>query len=292
MNLTQAIDIYAGGPGSGCHGPHCGRPSSGKAIEPGDTVKLKVPVTLWNKKTGNNDKFAAGQKAVVVNVMPKIGTADQMLKVNLVPPTKHHEAEEQHVKMSDVEMHQSGLTHQINPGDAPNQLPMYTDKSFHPTVPAWKLYDLQPVPPSQVLKSFKTADGAKVTIIKTNDTPEKSVKTLQEMATTPSSYKGKFQEVLGTTGGVNHFTRIYDTQPDSFAHERTGNGAVVYVHQYPQGRTVIEEQTYTKYSQKTSMTKFEYQAKPGKQAYGISNQAFKMLKQRYGISFKTRAGRF
>lgn len=30
MNLSQVISIYGGGPGSGCKGPNCGRPGSGK----------------------------------------------------------------------------------------------------------------------------------------------------------------------------------------------------------------------------------------------------------------------
>jgi hypothetical protein len=33
MNLATTIDIHAGGPGSGCVGPNCGRPSKGRANE-------------------------------------------------------------------------------------------------------------------------------------------------------------------------------------------------------------------------------------------------------------------
>src|ERR1700722_10116113 len=102
MNLLEAIsfaglkEIEAGGPGSGCHGPHCGRPKGdGSKYHEKDIVKLLKPDSLWNTKTGNVDKFPAGKlKGVVVNVLPKIGDNPQMLKVNIMSPTKKHEADQ------------------------------------------------------------------------------------------------------------------------------------------------------------------------------------------------------
>ena len=276
MNLVETIDVYAGGVGSGCHGPNCGRP-----ISSGDTVKLKKPVTLWNTKTGDNDKFPAGQKAIVVDVLPKIGTADQMVKVNIVPPTKNHEGEEQHVKMSDVEFEKSGLTHQVNP-IGHTELPMYTNPKFHPTGGDWKKLDIQPVPKGQVQLKYKTSDGANVTIVKAKDAPEHDPRTLKEIASTPNYYKGKFNLVETVNGADDNTTRVYDSSKPSLAHEKEGSGAVVWVHRYPD-KVTVQEQSYTKWSTKKSgLITFEYKN---------VGRAFGMLNRRYGIRIPIK-GRF
>jgi hypothetical protein len=51
MNLTSTIMIFAGGPGSGCQGENCGRPSSGTKVTRGkDFERLGV----YDVLVGNN----------------------------------------------------------------------------------------------------------------------------------------------------------------------------------------------------------------------------------------------
>lgn len=64
MNLQSTIDLYAGGPGSGCHGDNCGRHPGhgtfGKSREVKDTAmgtyphKFLANVRVW-KGTGHRD---------------------------------------------------------------------------------------------------------------------------------------------------------------------------------------------------------------------------------------------
>jgi hypothetical protein len=280
MNISEAIgiEILAGGPGSGPNAPcpECG--PHHKQIDEGDTVRLKKEVSLYNKRTGNNDKLPAGQKAVVVGVLPKIGNAEQMVKVNVLAPSKHHEESLEHVKMADVELHKSGLTHQVNP-IGKQDLPMYSKPGFHPTAPGWKELDIQQVKKSQVLMKTKTSDGANLTVVRPKSEKESDPKTLKDLAKTPSPFKGTFNPIETVSGADNQTTRIYETGKASYAHEKEGPGAVVWVHQYL-GKLVIQEQSYLRWSQKRQgLISFEYKNR----AAGLG-----MLKKRYGIKIGLR----
>ena len=144
MNLLQTIDVHAGGQGSGPNAPcpQCG-PASGKAheLEEKDIVTLKTPQTLYNLKTGNVDKFGPGLKATIVNILPKIGTNPQMIKVMIHPPTKRHERDYMvYVKKEDADLHKLGSKEQVE--------------------------DIKPVRKGMIIAKFKTADGADVTWIR------------------------------------------------------------------------------------------------------------------------------
>lgn len=275
MNLAESISfsILAGGVGSGPNAPcpQCG--PQHKEIDEGDIVTLKKPVTLFNTKTGNNDNLPSGQKAIVLKVLPKIGSQDQMVKVNIQGPSKHHEESVEHVKMSEVELHKSGLTHQVTP-IGKQELPMFTKPGFKPTSPAWKKLDIQPVRPSQVLMKTRTKDGANLTVVRSKDAKEETAKSLSTLASRPSPFKGTFTPVETVKGADNQITRIYETHGASYAHEREGPGAVVWVHRYP-SKLIIQEQSYLRWSQKKDgIMTFEYKNR----AAGLG-----MLKKRYGI---------
>src|SRR6266446_1504121 len=107
MNGEQTISIYGGGAGSGPSAP-CPQCGPGHKLEPGDIVKTKADVKLWNQKTGSIDTFPPGTKAKLVNVLHKIGTNDQMVSVTI---KKHHDPE--YMKMKDVELHRPGNKEQV-----------------------------------------------------------------------------------------------------------------------------------------------------------------------------------
>lgn len=266
MNVKQAIDVYAGGPGSGCHGDNCGRPSK---PDSGDIVKLKKGDTLWNTKTGNIDKFPPGLKAVVINVLPKIGSSDQMLKVTIQPPTKKHEADAmRYVKMDDVTLHSKGLINR-----APKSVTFPVSKN------------------DVIMRTTVTTDGAKLTWVKPQNEPEKDIQTLKAIAKEPSYFKGKFGLMDKVAGADGQTTRIYDTTKNvpASAWKKEGgaaaakSGVTVWVHRYAD-KVVVQEQQYQRWSTKSrGIMSFEYKN---------VGKAFGMLKQRYGISIPLKGQRF
>jgi len=302
MNLVQAIsfsELLAGGPGSGCHGPNCGRPKGGienfptggahpkledqrwaawltrqqmlspniahtkdgKVIREGDIVKIQKPFVLWNEKTGNNDKFQPGLKAKVMHILPKVGNVDQMLSLNV--QKKGHEDDRVHMKIDDVKLHKS------------------TGGTIEP----------QPVPKSQVKQSFLSNDGSRVTIVRTPETREYNPRTIKDLANQPSRYKGQFEKIEKVNGADGNITRVYDTSKvPSGAWGRGGPstaaprpGVTLWVHRYSDHVT-IQEQSYQRWGFKTA-GRIEWQ-------YKNVGQAFGMLKRRYGISIPLSKERF
>lgn len=338
MNLLEAIslsELQAGGPGSGCRGPNCGRPrvnrevtdqdiekvwkktpapqrvniafpkitpknaparelsvpqkmfrqymkkqaegvekmqpliptaksSDGTLVKEKDIVKLLKPDTLWNTKTGDIDKFAAGKlKGVIVNVLPKVGD-NQLVKVNILPPTKKHEADQfRYIPAQDVKLY----------------------KAAGPTT-----VDTEPVPKSRIKQQFISNDGAQVTIVKSQETRDYNPRTIKDMANQPSRYKGQFDLIEKVDGADGQTTRVYDTSRASGeAWRQEGGtalfrpGAVVFVDRYPDHVT-IEERSYQRMGFKGK----------GRVQWRYNNigQAFGMLKKRYGISIPLSQERF
>jgi hypothetical protein len=64
MNLATTIEIHAGGPGSGCAGPNCGRPVSGRQ----EQVATKIERELAKQDRGKNFK----ERAVLIDSKGKI----------------------------------------------------------------------------------------------------------------------------------------------------------------------------------------------------------------------------
>lgn len=252
MNIIATIDVFAGGPGSGCHGDNCGRPAMEHKIEPGDKVKLKAPITVWNQKTGNNDTYHPGKVATVVNVLPKVFDADQMVSVQV---HKNHDAE--YMKMKHIELHKPGNTDQVE--------------------------EIKPVRKGKTIAKFETKDGAQVTWVKPQDEPEHNIKSLMQQAEDPHRMKGSFALIDSMKGiqdrpGYIRVTKLYDTTGIP-SHLQEGRNATLYVNTYSQKgaikQVVIQEQNTTTYSQKSrGLLSFEY--KNAAKAVG-------MLKERYGI---------
>jgi hypothetical protein len=252
MNIIQTIDVFAGGPGSGCHGDNCGRPSLGHKIEPGDKVKLKAPITVWNQKTGNNDTYHPGKVATVVNVLPKVFDADQMVSVQV---HKNHDPE--YTKMDNIELHKPGNADQVE--------------------------EIKPVRAGKIIIKFETSDGAQVTWVKPQDAPQHDIKSIMQMAEDKHSLKGQFALIDSMKGvqdrpGFARVTKLYDTSGMP-SHLQQGKAATLYVNTYSRGggirQIVVQEQNTTTFSQKSKgMLEFDY--KNAAAAVG-------MLKERYGI---------
>ena len=276
MNLAQVLntfEIVAGGQGSGPNapcpqcGPHSGKGDKGHVIEEKDIVKLHTPDSLYNYKTGNVDKFGPGLKAVVVNVLPKVGDNPQMVKVNILSPGKKHEQDNfRYMKLTDVSLHKLGSTEQVK--------------------------DIKPVSKSKTLLKFKTSDGADVTIVKPHTEGEHDPKSLKELSMTPHYLKGNFSITESLKGlqdrpGYTRVSKIYDTSgmPNYL---QKGSNATVYVNTYSQKgaikNVVVQEQNTTTYSQKSKgVIEFSYKTS-GKPGWNMgAAAAVGMLRQRYGI---------
>ena len=271
MNLAESINVFeilAGGQGSGPSAPcpQCGP----HAIDKGDIVKTKAEVKMYNGKTGNIDTLPPGTKMTVLNVLPKVGTGDQMVSVN----TKSHDPE--YMKLADVTLHKP--LHKPLHQDELGKLPVWTHRwSRNPQAPANKAQDIQPVPKGQVISKFKTADGANVTWVRPSTDQPKEEKTLKEISQESHNLKGKF-ELTDSVQGLDHVTKIYETT-GSPAHLQTGSNGTVYVHTYADGNkirgVVIQEQNSTNYGMKTrGIMSFDYRN---------TAKAVGMLKSRYGI---------
>jgi hypothetical protein len=337
MNLQESItlaELKAGGPGSGCRGPNCGRPegkmtpiqkqiwekqaapdpihidypkitpknapakslsapqklykdyakkqalgpenmqkqfghvaktTDGTIIKEGDIVKLLKPDTLWNMKTGDVDRFPAGKlKGVVVNVLQKVGD-NQAVKLNIMPPTKNHEADQfRYLPAQDLQLH----------------------KAAGPTT-----IETAPVKNSQILQQFKSVDGATVTYVKTPQTKDYTPRTIEQLASLPSRYKGQFQQIDKVIGAADNITRIYDSSKvpstkwgvEGPATAASRPGATVFVDRYP-NKIVVEERPYQKWgfrSRGPIQWTYDHPQKYLLQALGT-------LKKRYGISIPSK----
>lgn len=257
MNGEHTLSIYGGGPGSGPNAP-CPQCGPSHKLEVKDIVKLKKGDSLYNFKTGNVDKFGPGLKAVVVNVLPKVGDNPQMLKVNILSPGKKHEQDNfRYVKMNDVDLHKLGDRLQVQ--------------------------NVKPVMKSKVLLKFKSKDGADVTWVRPHTDEEKDPETIKSMSQKEHYLKGEFDRLVTLKGiqdrpGYTRYSRIYETSVVP-KHAQKGAGATVWVDAYTQKGKIkevkISEQNYTTYAMKTrGIVVFSY--KNAAEAVG-------MLNTRYGI---------
>jgi hypothetical protein len=228
-------------------------------LKEGDIVKIQKPVTVWNQKTGNNDKYPSGTKAIVLNVLPKIGTADQQIAVQV---KKHHDPT--YFGADDVKLH----------------------KAAGPTT-----VETEPVPKSKIKQQFTSNDGAQVTIIKSPQEKESDPTTIKDLANQSSRYKGQFEQIEKVAGADGQTTRVYDTSKvPSSAWGREGPstaapnaGVTLFVDRY-HDHVTVEERSYQRWG---FVSKGRIQWK-----YNNIGQAFGMLKKRYGISIPLSKERF
>ena len=218
------------------------------------------------------DKFGPGLKAVVVNVLPKVGDNPQMVKVNILSPGKKHEQDNfRYLKLTDVELNKLGSTEQVK--------------------------DIKPVSKSKTMLKFKTSDGADVTIIKPHVEGEKEPKSLKELSMEPHYLKGNFEITESLKGmqdrpGYTRVSKIYDTSgmPNYL---QKGSNATVYVNTYSKKgaikNVVVQEQNTTTYSLKSKgVIEFDYKnaaAAVGmlRQRYGIKSGLTKLNKAKFGV---------
>ena len=237
---------------------HTAKTGEGTTVKEGDVVKLKAPVTVWDQKSGNNKTFPPGTKATILSVLPKVGTADQMVGVQVKP---NHDPE--YMRAEDVSLH----------------------KAAPATIPEAE------IPKSKILQQFQSNDGATVTVLKTPQTRDYEPRTIQDLANQPSYYKGQFQRVEGVIVGPDRKTRLYDSSPvpasrwgrEGPATAAYRPGQTVWVERFPD-KVVVREQSYQRWG-------FKARGEI-KWTYKNVGAAFGMLKQRYGISIPLGKERF
>lgn len=280
MNLQSTISIYAGGTGSGPTAPcpQCGPHGIGE----GDKVKVKDGAHIINQG-GSKMSFAPGTVATVVNILPKVGTADQMAGIISVKDQKDGKFGNMgHVKIDDLVLHQK--MHE----EALGKLPLFTKSWFkNPTVPEYKKQDIQPVSKKSVIMQTTTHDGAKLTWVKPQDEAKPSYKSMQQLSQEPHSLKGKFTRTVNAPGydpelnekGTNRNASVYDTSKTPAESREVNKGATVWVSTNTSGGKItgvsIKEANYVKPAARTNTIQFDYQN---------AAKAVGMLKQRYGIS--------
>src|ERR1700734_3976044 len=284
MNLGITIEVYAGGVGSGCHGPNCGRP----AIDKGDRVTLKPGVHVVNPNSGAKTQFKEGTIAVVTNVMPKVGQADQMVGIQSEKDQGNGKYGNMgYVKMDDLNLHQKMADDTLGalpPWSKSWSKPNPQDKKLSfiqlPPSPSDKKNDIQPVPKSQVLMHTTTNDGASLTWVKTPQTGEKEAR---ELSDTEHNLKGKFMLLTGTSvkdpDGQTRTTRVYDTTRTPLESRSVQKGSTVWVSSKTSNGKInsveVREQNFGQHAQKTSLAQFQYTN---------SAAAVGLLQSRYGIS--------
>ena len=282
MNIQAAIELYFGGPGSGPNAPcpNCGPHNKIQhQLQEGDTVKLTHPAKMFHEKSGDNRTIPAGTKATVLNILPKVGTADQMMSVHV----EGHDPDY-------IPMNHAELSHART-----EDLPIYTKPWFKPSPEsdkAWRKQDIQPVPKSQTIMTTTTSDGAKLTWVKPKDEEAPDYKSMQQLSREPHSLKGDFirqatvpvYNPKSDEQGKNTVTRMYDTSLTPQQARMSNSGATIWVKgTTSEGKITgvnIREQNYTQHAQTTSTITFEYKN---------SAKAVGMLKKRYGISLNLKS---
>jgi hypothetical protein len=282
MNIQAVIEIYAGGIGSGPNAPcpQCGPHS----FKEGDKVTLKRGTSVVHPKSGGKFKFDNDEQGTVVNMLPKVGNADQMVAVQL-----HHPPEDlgtgmpTYARANDLVLHTPATN--ISPWSSPSKMttkgnlkPSF-DKSGHIVAPDPHGITIKPVQKSQVIMHTTTNDGASLTWVKTPQTSEAEAKNL---ANEEHSLKGKFNLLTGVgvkdEDGQNRTTRVYDTTRTPLESRSVSRGSTVYVSSKTSGGKItgvnVREQNTGHYAQKISTASFSYKN---------AAAAIGMLKQRYGI---------
>lgn len=207
MRLMSLLRITAGGAGSGCTGPNCGRPRTN--FEEGDRAMLNKVTRAFDEKRLMYRKFPMGTEVTVQSV------------------TKAHAGNPETVTVSSKRL--SGLT-----------LPAH-ELTFLKSGKG-KNIDVQPVPKRYVKLEMTLRNGAKYTIIK----PEKEGKKrgAQDPSNKKSRFKGEFDKptkFYGASDRPGQNLKSWVTEAT-----RDERGTTLFIHRYSdsQGRptgVVIQE---------------------------------------------------
>ena len=252
MNLLEAIslsELKAGGPGSGCRGPNCGRPRSRdlsdnmlkqiwKKTPAPEPVRIAYP-KITPKSTPIKElsppqklyrQFLRKQAEGVEKMQSHIPTA--ILKDG----TSVKEGDTVKVLKPIVAWNQKTGNNDTYPagkkatvvnvlpkvGTASQQISVQVKKHHDPTyfgADDVKLHksagpttiETEPVPKSKIKQQFTSNDGSQVTIVKTQETRDYEPRTIKDLANQSSRFKGQFDQVEKVAGADNQTTRVYDT---------------------------------------------------------------------------------
>jgi hypothetical protein len=254
--------LMAGGPGSGCHGPSCGRPKGSgdpHKIEPGDSAILAKPVKAWNMKTWNRMTYPIGQSVNVQSIIPAVGHNEAMAVVKV-----GKWGSEEHVKLSDLSLLKKGKDNLAK-------------------------IDVKPVPKSKIQQQTKVVTGPKPSMKKpapsytiTNLKPAKEPDIGSKKG--PHPLKGQFQKVVENVKNafdVNTRSTLMTAQPKTKSGKAEGYAfeTNVWVHRHFDSKTVTIQEVRAGQHGYTAGTMRQY-------SYKSLGPAAKFVKERYGVSLK------
>ena len=193
MRLRSALSMYAGGPGSGCTGPNCGRPRTN--FEEGDRVMLNKVTRGFDEKTLTWRKFPIGTEARVQKVTKAVGGQPDLVTVSSK-------------RLSGLIVPEHDLTF-LRSGKAKN-------------------IDVQPVPKRYVKLEMTLQNGAKYTIIKPEK--EKAPRGPQDPVNQKSRFKGEFGSMAKFYGASDK--RGQNLKSWVTEAEKDGRGTTLFIHKY------------------------------------------------------------
>lgn len=207
MRQRSTLSLYAGGPGSGCSGPNCGRPRTN--FEEGDRAMLGKETRGFDEKTLVYRKFPMGTEVRVQKVTKNVGGQSDLVTVSSK-------------RLSGLVVPEHDLVF-LKSGKAKN-------------------IDVQPVPKRYVKMEMTLRNGAKYTIIK----PELEGKKRgpQDPSNKKSRFKGEFEKpekVYGASDRSGQNLKSWVTEATN-----GDRGTTLFIHRYSdaQGRptgVVIQE---------------------------------------------------
>jgi hypothetical protein len=252
ITLGVIADIFAGGPGSGCHGPNCGRPMSAKErvdffhrqflglkkqeanalrakwiqdqIKQSGQVNTKAARTWWRREFKRQSRLAQPPAKVNLNLTKKQA---KWMKKNAQRVRRNQPA---------------------------------------------PVIKVQPVAKRNVKKQFTTSDGTKVTIIKP---PGQKEKTGQTWLIRESPYKGQFVQSLDTKADFKDNTKVaFFIARDP---EKERGVAVQVLRNFGEKKTSVTE---------IDLLQYDAMARSRQATFSNMGRASGFLAKRYGISFK------
>lgn len=166
MTLTQITSIFSGGPGSGCHGPNCGRPITAKNYQrmvqklKNIGVRVKRGTSPWDVVKTYDAWFRGAKTRATVKKEAQRIAKKAKLKIQRAI---------QKGKLPKIGKTTPGI--------------VKTKGREH--------IDVQPTPKSQVKKQYTMDDGTKMTVIKTQKEYETRPEN-ENWLRKPDLYKGRY----------------------------------------------------------------------------------------------------
>jgi len=247
--LVSILDLLAGGPGSGCHGPNCGRPITSKRYAQMVSklktigVRIKRGTNPWDV-VKTYDAWFRGAKA-------RASAKKEALRIARKAKARIQRAI-QKGKLKKIGKSTPGI--------------VKTKGKEH--------IDVQPVPKSSVKKQFMMDDGTKMTVIKSSKEYESKGKSMDWLRK-PDLYRGQYLQVLSkeTYNDKNEKNAFFDHNetPDKARsieiHRQLGDNKHVTVIQRDIGQygSIINHREVT---------------------FNNIGRAAGFLNKRYGITFK------